>query len=200
LRIHPDVGKILALTLGKEAGMDMELLVNRMLRAAKLEPAVYEEVEADEGALEQALAVVLISSLAAGLGRLPAAGLGGLIVGVIGALLGWVVWAGIVYIIGTNLLPGQKTQTDMPEMLRTLGFASAPGVIRVLGIIPGLGLLTALIASVWSLVAMVIAVRQALDYDTTGRAILVCVIGWVASLIVFGIVGALFGGSLLATA
>jgi len=73
-------------------------------------------------------------------------------------------------------------------------------VIRVLGIIPGLGLLTALIASVWSLVAMVIAVRQALDYDTTGRAILVCVIGWVASLIVFGIVGALFGGSLLATA
>ena len=68
--------------------MDMELLVDRMLRAARLEPAVYEEVEADEGALEQALAVVLISSLAAGIGSLPAAGLGGLIVGVIGALLG----------------------------------------------------------------------------------------------------------------
>ena len=180
--------------------MDIEQLMNRMLRAAKLEPALYEEVEADEGSLEQALAVVLISSLAAGIGGLRAAGLSGLIVGVIGALFGWVVWAGIVYIIGTNLLPGQKTQTDMPEMLRTLGFASAPGVIRVLGIIPGLGVLTALIASIWSLAAMVIAVRQALDYDNTGRAILVCVIGWVASLIVFGIIGTIFGISLLATA
>ena len=183
-----------------DTGMDMELLVNRMLRAARLEPALYEEVEADEGALEQALAVVLISSLAAGIGGLRVGGLTGLIVGVIGALLGWVVWAGIVYIIGTNLLPGQRTQTDMLEMLRTLGFASTPGVIRVFGIIPGLGFLTALIASIWSLAAMVIAVRQALDYDNTGRAVLVCVIGWVASLIVFGIIGTIFGISLLATA
>ena len=180
--------------------MDFEALINRMIRAAKLEPDLYEEVEADEGALEQAIAVVLISSLAAGIGGLRVGGLGGLIVGVIGALFGWVVWAGIVYIVGTNLLPGQKTETDMPEMLRTLGFASAPGVIRILGIIPGLGFITALIASIWSLAAMVIAVRQALDYDNTGRAILVCVIGWVVSLIVFGIIATLFGLSLVATA
>ena len=180
--------------------MDIEQLMNRMMRAARLEPALYEEVEAEEASLEQALAVVLISSLAAGIGGLRVGGLSGLIVGVIGALFGWVVWTGIVYIIGTNLLPGKKTQTDMPEMLRTLGFASAPGVIRVLGIIPGLGFLTAFIASIWSLAAMVIAVRQALDYDNIGRAILVCVIGWVASLIVFGIIGTIFGISLLATA
>ncbi len=178
--------------------MDREQLIGRMLRAAKLEPALYEEVEADEGALEQALFVVLISSLAAGIGGLRVAGLAGLIVGVIGALLGWVVWAGIVYVIGTKLLPGHKTQTDMPELLRTLGFASAPGVIRVLGIIPGLGALAAFIASLWSLVAMVIAVRQALDYDSTVQAVMVCVIGWGASLIVFGLIGSVFGINLLA--
>ena len=178
--------------------MDREQLIRRMIRAARLEPALYEEVEADEGALEQALFVVLISSLAAGIGGLRVAGLAGLIVGVIGALLGWVVWAGIVYVIGTKLLPGHKTQTDMPELLRTLGFASAPGVIRVLGIIPGLGALTAFIASLWSLVAMVIAVRQALDYDSTVQAVMVCVIGWGASLIVFGLIGSVFGINLLA--
>lgn len=180
--------------------MDTELLMDRMIRAAKLEPALYEEVEADEGSLEQAVAVVVIASVAAGIGGLRAAGLTGLIVGVLGSLFGWIVWSGIVYIIGTNLLPGRKTQTDMPEMLRTLGFASAPGVIRVLGIIPGLGFITAVIASIWSVVAMVIAIRQALDYDNTGHAVLVCVIGWVASLLVFGIIGTVFGISLLATA
>lgn len=180
--------------------MDFEALINRMIRAAKLEPDLYEEVEADEGALEQAVAVVLISSLAAGIGGLRVGGLAGLIVGMIGALFGWVVWAGVVYLIGTNLLPGHKTETGMPEMLRTLGFASTPGVIRVLGIIPGLGFITAFIASIWSLVAMVIAVRQVLDYDSTGRAVLVCGIGWVFSLIVFGIIGMLFGTSLMATA
>lgn len=176
--------------------MDFEVLINRMIRAAKLEPDLYEEVEADEGALEQAIAVVLISSLAAGIGGLRVGGLGGLIAGAIGALLGWVVWAGIIYIVGTNLLPGQKTETDMPEMLRTLGFANAPGVIRVLGIIPGLGFITALIASIWSLVAMVIAVRQALDYDNTGRAVLVCVIGFVASIIVSLMIAAILGVSI----
>ena len=180
--------------------MDFEALINRMIRAAKLEPDLYEEVEADEGALEQAVAVVLISSVAAGIGGLRAGGLTGLIIGVIGALLYWVVWAGIVYIIGTNLLPGRKTETDMPEMLRTLGFASAPGVIRVLEIIPGLDFITVLVASVWSLAAMVIAVRQVLDYDSTGRAILVCVIGLVFSFVVFVIFGTLLGISLMATA
>ena len=178
--------------------MDREQLIGRMIRAARLEPALYEEVEADEGALEQALFVVLISSLAAGVGGLRVAGLAGLIVSVIGALLGWVVWAGIVYVIGTKLLPGHKTQTDMPELLRTLGFASAPGVIRVLGIIPGLGALATFTASLWSLVAMVIAVRQELDYDSTVQAVMVCVIGWGASLIVFGLIGSVFGIDLLA--
>lgn len=173
--------------------MDDRGLTSRMLRAAKLDPALYEEVEADTGALGQAMLVVVLASLAAGIGGLGVGGTAGLLGGVIGALIGWVVWAAVIYVIGTRLLPGHQTDSDVPELLRTLGFASAPGVIRVFGVIPGLGALIVLLASVWMLFATVIAIRQALDYETTGRAVLVCVIGWVASLLVFWLIVTLFG-------
>jgi hypothetical protein len=88
------------------------------------------------------------------------------------------VWAGIAYWIGTRLLPGAQTQADHGELLRTIGFSSAPGVLRILGLIPPLALPAFLIATAWMLVAMVVAVRQALDYCTTGRAIGVCAIGF----------------------
>ena len=80
--------------------------------------------------------------------------------------------------LGTRFLPGPETEADHGELLRTVGFASAPGVLRVLGVVPGAGPLVFVLVGIWMLVAMVIAVRQALDYESTGRALLVCVIGW----------------------
>jgi len=77
-------------------------------------------------------------------------------------------------------------------MLRTIGFSSSPGVIRVLGIIPGLNTLVQIIAQVWMLVAMVIAVRQALDYTSTLRAVGVCLIGWIIQFVVLVILFGLF--------
>jgi Yip1 domain len=105
------------------------------------------------------------------------------------ALLGWVVWAFTTYLIGTRLLPEPQTRSDMGELLRTTGFSSSPGVIRVLGVVPGLGFVSALVAAIWMLVTMVIAVRQALDYQHTGRAIGVCLIGWLILIIVMMLVG-----------
>ncbi|MBW2313689.1 MAG: YIP1 family protein [Deltaproteobacteria bacterium] len=155
----------------------MATIQDRMIRAAKLDTELYEEVEADRDATGQAMAVVALSAVAAGIGL----GNGGLlgIVGVtIAALVGWFVWAFLTYVIGTRLLPEPQTKADYGELLRTLGFSSAPGLIRVLGIIPGLGAFVFLVAGVWMLVAMVIAVRQALDYTSTLRAVGVCLIGW----------------------
>jgi hypothetical protein len=162
-----------------------------MIRAAKLDPSLYEEVEQDQGATGQALLVVIVSSLAAGVGSLTTGGLPGLVFITLATLLGWVVWAFLTYLIGTKLLPEPQTKADMGEMLRTTGFSSSPGVIRILGLIPipGLGALSALAAAIWMLVAMVIAVRQALDFQSTGRAVGVCLIGWTIQLVVALLVG-----------
>jgi hypothetical protein len=162
----------------------MNDLLNRILRAAKLDVSLYEEVEADQGAMGQAILVVLLSSLAAGIGSLTMLGFGGVILMILLALGGWYLWAYLTYLIGTKLLPEEETKADQGELLRTLGFASSPGLIRVLGIIPGLYGVIDFIAAVWMLIAMVIAVRQALDYKSTVRAVIVCVIGFVVYLLV----------------
>ena len=161
----------------------MASLQDRMIRAAKLDVHLYEEVEADQGAMAQAMTVVILSALAAGIGSANV-GLLGMVISMIAALIGWYVWAFLTYFIGTKLLAEPQTRADHKELLRTIGFSSAPGLIRVLGIIPGLGTLLFRVADIWMLVAMVIAVRQALDYTSTGRAIGVCVIGWVVQILI----------------
>ncbi len=154
-------------------------LTDRMVRAAKLDVALYEEVEADKGAMGQATAVVVLSSVAAGLGTIARGGLGNIIWIAIGALIGWYIWAFLTYVIGTKLLPEPQTKSDMGELLRTIGFSASPGILRVLAIIRPLAPVVFLVTGIWMLVAMVIAVRQALDYRSTGRAVGVCVIGWI---------------------
>ena len=172
----------------------MSLFVDRMIRAAKLDVHLYEEVEADRRSMGQAMGVVVLSSLAGGIGFMQEAGLMGLVIGTVGSLLGWYVWALMTYLIGTKLLPEPQTHADHGELLRTIGFSSAPGLIRVFGVIPGLGGFVNLLAGVWMLVAMIIAVRQALDYQSTYRAIGVCLIGWIIQAILLALLVTTMGG------
>jgi hypothetical protein len=167
---------------------------DRIIRAAKLDVNLYEEVEADKEAMGQAMAVVVLSSFAGGLGTITTGGLGGIVTGTIAALVGWFIWAYLTYLIGTKLLPEPQTSADVGELLRTTGFSSSPGLIRVLGIIPMLGGLVFLISSIWMLFAMVIAVRQALDYQSTARAVGVCFIGWIVQLSILGVLLFMVGG------
>lgn len=162
----------------------MASFIDRVIRSAKLDPNLYEEVEADKTAMGQAMGVVVLSSMAAGIGMIALYGVVGVITVTIGALIGWFVWAGLTYLIGTKLLPEPQTRSDLGELLRTIGFSSSPGLIRVLGIIPVLKGIVFFAASIWMLVAMVIAVRQALDYTSTRRAVLVCFIGWVIQVLI----------------
>ncbi|MFV1951522.1 MAG: YIP1 family protein [Nitrospinota bacterium] len=172
----------------------MNSFKDRIIRAAKLDVNLYEEVEADKGALGQAMGVVILSSIAAGVGSAGIGGLVGILVGAIGALIGWYVWAYLTYIIGTKFLPEPQTKADHGELLRTIGFASSPGLIRALGIIPGLRGIVFLFASIWMLVAMVIAVRQALDYKSTLRAVGVCMIGWIIQILIIMLLFSIWGG------
>jgi hypothetical protein len=172
----------------------MQNYIDRIVRAAKLDINLYEEVEADKGAMRQAMGVVVLSSIAAGIGSIGTVGFEGIIIGTITALIAWYVWAYMVYFIGVKTLPEPQTKADNGALLRTIGFSSSPGLIRVLGIIPGISGIVFIITSIWMLTAMVIAVRQALDYQSTLRAVGVCMIGWVIQAIILMILFAAFGG------
>jgi hypothetical protein len=173
-------------------------LTDQMVRASKLEVPFYEEVERDLNQATNALTVVVIAALAAGIsaaisGAMRGAGggtlVGGLIGGIITAIIGWAVWCAIVYFVGTSLFGGTAT---WGEVLRTVGFAQSPGVLRIFGFIPVLGGLINLVVAIWLIVAGVVAVRQSLDIST-GGAIVVSIIGVVVyaviNLIVLGIFG-----------
>ncbi|MEE2790381.1 MAG: hypothetical protein VX453_01980 [Acidobacteriota bacterium] len=174
----------------------MASFTERIIGAAKLDVHVFEEVEADSGATGQAAGVVLLTSLAGGIGSvgLGAGGFGLFIIGAIAALIGWVTWAFTTYIIGTRLLPEPQTRADVGELMRTLGFAQAPGLLRIFGGLPGVGPLVLSITQIWLLVAMVVAIRQALDYHSTFRAVGVCLVGWVLATAI-GVVLVLFVAS-----
>jgi hypothetical protein len=172
----------------------MTTFAKRVILSAKLNSEIYEEVEADRQALGQAMGVVVLSSLAAGISTLRHIGMNGVVFGTLSALVGWLIWAYLAYLIGTKLLPEPQTQADYGELLRTIGFASSPGIIRVLGLFPGLLTISFLAAEVWMLAAMIVAVRQALDYSSTWRAVLVCLIGWAIQALLAASIFALIGG------
>ncbi|MGH7388943.1 MAG: YIP1 family protein [Candidatus Rokuibacteriota bacterium] len=149
----------------------------RMLGCARLDRATFEEVEHDPAATMPALGVVVLSSVAAGIGS--GARATSIVVGILVALAAWYVWAFLTYWVGTRLLPEPQTSATHGELLRVIGFSSVPGILRVLGIVPGLRAIVFLVTSIWMLVAGVVGVRQALDYRSTGRAVAVVAIGWV---------------------
>jgi hypothetical protein len=171
----------------------MTSFANRMVLSAKLNPGIYEEVEADRSALGQALGVVVLASVAAGIGSAGRIGISGLFMGIVLSLAAWFIWAGLTYFIGTRILPEPQTRADYGQLLRTIGFAAAPGVLRILGVVPGLMTVIFVVAEIWMLAAMVIAVRQALDYRGTGRAVIVCLLGWVVQALFIALVVAVTG-------
>jgi hypothetical protein len=178
--------------------MDFATMFNRVMRAAMLDVNLYEEVEADTSLTQEALMVVILVSVASGIGGFLAGILGGggigaalinLIVTTVMGVVGYYIWAYVTYFVGTNLFDGTA---DVGEMLRTLGYASGPRVLGVLAFIPCLGPLAGLVGAIWALVTGVVAVRQALDFDT-GKAVLTVIIGWVIVFVITLVVTAVLG-------
>lgn len=173
-------------------------MTQRVIGALALDAAIYEEVEADPAATAQALWIVVLSSVAAGIGS---RGLGGttlpaVVFITIVSLLLWAAWALLVFQIGVRVLPEAGTRSDVGELLRTIGFSAAPGLLRVLGIMSAATIPVFVVTALWMLAAMIVAVRQALDYRSTGRAIAVCVLGWLLSVTMAGVIGLFFGPAL----
>src|SRR5690554_4006001 len=121
--------------MGRAEGESMAGFVERAIGAARLDAAAYEEVEADPGALGQAMAVVVLASISTGIGSQIAQGAQGasLVFGAVFNVIGWFVWAFVVYLVGTRILPTAETEADVGQLLRTTGFSAAPGVLGILG-------------------------------------------------------------------
>ncbi|MSQ06264.1 MAG: hypothetical protein EXR54_00105 [Dehalococcoidia bacterium] len=167
-------------------------LIQRMIGAAKLNVHTFEEVEGDPKATTQALTVVIIVSLASAIGAVLATIMAGggagtlakdVIFGVVRGIVVWGVWAFLTYILGTTLFKTPDTKANWGQLARTTGFAQSPGVFQALFFIPVVGPIIAVVSSIWQLVAMVIAVRQALDYKNTLRAVGVVVVSFIIVLI-----------------
>lgn len=165
----------------------MKGLGERMIRAAKLDGSLYDEIKTDRRAPVQAALVVILSAIAAGVGVVLQSGVGDFFLKILQAMLEWYLWAFFTCVVGTRLLQEPQTRTDCGGLVRIISFASAPGIIRLLGVIPGVGGFVSGLATVWMLGAGVVAVRKAFDYTTTTRAVGACVIGWVAQYFFMGI-------------
>ncbi len=163
----------------------------RIYRAIKIEAELYEEVEKDKSATIQAGIVVVLSSLAAGVGALHL-GASNFLYAPILSLLSWYVWAYIIYFVGVKLLPEKNTQSNHGELLRTIGFSSAPGIIRVLGITPDLMTVTFIGSAFWMLACMVVGVRAALDYTSLWRAFGVVIISWILQALILFLILMIF--------
>tara|TARA_B100001750_G_scaffold229283_1_gene224518 strand:- start:903 stop:1424 length:522 start_codon:yes stop_codon:yes gene_type:complete len=156
-----------------------------MIRAAMLDSRVYEEVEADYTATLPAMLVVLLSSISGAFA--PGSGLDdtsapmAIILAAFFGIVSWAVWAGVTYVIGAKLLPEPTTEANWGQLARTTGFAQAPGLLGIIGVLSGV---VSLIIGIWGIVAMVIAVRQALDYTSTIRAVAVVVLAFIPSVVI----------------
>ena len=159
-------------------------ITDRMIGAATLDVPTYEEVEADTTATGQAATVVALAAVASAIGAIGQGGAG--IIGMlVGTLLGWALWSWITYFIGTKFFGGTAT---WGELARTIGFAQTPRLLLILGIVPIIGGIVEFAVAIWLLIAGIVAIRQALDV-TTGKAVLVAIIGWLVALIPFAILG-----------
>jgi len=169
--------------------------LQRLMGAMALDPTIYEEVEADRGASAQALAMVILAGLATGVG---ARGFGAIsVAGIafisVAVLLSWAAWALLTFEVGVRLMPAPETRSNPSELRRTIGFAATPGVLNVFAILPNITRSVFIVTSIWMLLTMIVAVRHALDYKSTARAVAVCVCGWALALTIAVVLGVLFG-------
>jgi hypothetical protein len=167
----------------------------RLIGAMKLDPATFEDIERDPTALSQTIGVIALAAVSLGIGNVWYGGISGIVFSIITSLIGYVLWAVVVWLVGTKVMPDPATKADFQETFRVVGFAAAPGVLGIITIIPILGWLLVFLLWLWSIAAMVVAVRQVLDYTDTFKAVIVVIIGFVVNFVVTMILTAMFIGT-----
>jgi hypothetical protein len=166
-------------------------LTDRLKGVLRLDPEAYEDIEHDSRASRQALTIVVLASVAASLGEGASLDVRSLTRASIHAVTGWVMWANVSYFLGARAWPESDTRTDLDELLRVTGFSYAPNFFSIFAAFPRLFGMSPIVgdvirggAQLWLLAATVVAVRQALDYQSTSRAFKVVFVGWLIFLFI----------------
>lgn len=174
--------------------------VDRLMGALRLSPSTYEDVENDPSATTQALLVVVLAAVATGIGAAGGDDAGqGLIGGILNGILGWIAFSIFAYFVGASLFATKATSATIGQVLRTIGFAQAPKLLLVLGFIPLLGWIVAIVAWLWFLAAAIVALRQAFDFTldrAVGTAVVALIVQGLVGLVIaliFGVGAAVFG-------
>jgi hypothetical protein len=173
-------------------------MVERIMRAIRLDSTVYREIAEDQNAMSEAAIIVVIVAIMSAIGR--AIGSGNFFLNLIITLLtailvNWILWAILTYFVGTAFFRGR---TDIPEMMRVLGYANAPNLLGIFGFIPCVGWIFALLGAILAFIAGFLAVREAMEFDT-GSAIVTVLISWLISIVISFGISLLIGGGVAAT-
>lgn len=171
---------------------DLRILKSRIIRASKLDVKFYEEISTDDTALGQALVIIAGSSLAAGIGGIGKFGWPYVFFGTFASLASWFLWVYIIYILGTKLARWSGSRISFLQLLSTLGFSAAPGLIRILGLVPFTTNVIFFVSAIWMLIALIVAARLALDYRRLRQAVIICVGSWVIHLLIILVLLSLF--------
>lgn len=161
---------------------------DRVIGALKLEANAFEDVERDPTAIGQSVGVIVLAAVSAGIGNIYWGGISGIVSTALTSLISFLIWSLIVWLVGTKLMPEPTTKADFPETFRVLGFSAAPGLLGFITIIPILGYLILFVIWLWTIAAMIVAVKAVLDYSTIGKAIVVVLIGFIVNLIITALV------------
>jgi hypothetical protein len=176
----------------------MATLPERMVGAMQANVKTFQEIEADSSAMGQAVAVIVIAGVVSLIGNIWRAGIGVGVMHLIISIIGYALWSLIIVLVGTKLMPEPTTKADFNEGFRVIGFTASPGIFNVLAIVPFLGPLISFVIWIWMVIIGVVAVREVLDYTSTARAIVVCLIAAVVCwIITFVIITPLFIGRAL---
>ena len=172
-------------------------MFQRMIKAAMFDTATYEEIEADRGALDQAVVVVILVTFCGIIGSMLSAllmGLGvwavvfGLLAGLTFGVARWAVWVTALYLVGGMILRTTNTQTSWTELARVVGFAYTPGILSIFSFLPFVGSFFFWAGFFWTIATVVVATRQSLDFESTPRAIGVVVLAGLIALIPWWII------------
>ncbi len=175
--------------------MDPNVIVNRIVRLAKLDTTVFDEVRDDARELIPALVVAAIACLLAGLGALlfwkvvPDFEPDGLVVntlilGTIFTVAMYGVAALIIYVVMAQMY---KVTIDLQALIRTMGYAAIPLALSVLQFIPLLWPVFALVPLALLFVMMIYAVQSASGAEST-QVVMATTIGFTVMVLVLGII------------
>ena len=162
-------------------------LVERTVRAAKLDPTFYQEVVDDPTSHGNSVWVVGFFVIAAGFGTFSRAGATAVNICTITTLIAWYVWAFTVYYVGAHFFREPDTRVDRKAVMRVMAFACAPGLLRILGLFPPLTLTVFIVTSIWMLVAAVVGIKRALNISSTAKVAGICIVSWIAATFFQGI-------------